>query len=45
MASSWMGVRLVRTIDVRKFNLTITLILLGVSVALVSQGIVGLKES
>jgi hypothetical protein len=34
MASSWLGVRLVRTIDVRKFNFTITLILLCVSIAL-----------
>jgi hypothetical protein len=40
-----MGVRLVRSIDVRKFNLAITLILLGVGIALVSQGIVGLKSS
>jgi uncharacterized membrane protein YfcA len=45
MASSWVGVRLVRTIDVRKFNFTITLILLCVSVALVSQGIAGFRES
>jgi uncharacterized protein len=45
MASSWLGVRLVRTIDVRKFNFTITLILLGVSVALVSQGVAGFRES
>ena len=45
MASSWLGVRLVRTIDVRKFNFTITLILLCVSVALVSQGIAGFQES
>ena len=45
MASSWLGVRLVRTIDVRKFNFTITLILLCVSVALVSQGIAGFRES
>jgi uncharacterized protein len=43
-ASSWLGVRLVRTIDVRKFNVVITLILLGVSVALVSQGITGFRE-
>jgi uncharacterized membrane protein YfcA len=45
MASSWVGVRLVRTIDVRKFNFTITLILLCVSVALVSQEIAGFRES
>jgi len=45
MASSWLGVRLVRTIDVRKFNFTITLILLCVSFALVSQGIAGFWES
>jgi len=44
MASSWLGVRLVRTIDVRKFNFTITLILLCVSVTLVSQGIAGFRE-
>ena len=44
MASSWLGVRLVRTIDVRKFNFTITLILLCVSVALVSQGIAGFRR-
>jgi len=41
MASSWLGVRLVRAIDVRNFNVVITVILLGVSVALISQGIVG----
>jgi uncharacterized membrane protein YfcA len=45
MASSWLGVRLVRTIDVRKFNFAITLILLCVSVALVGQGIAGFRES
>jgi uncharacterized protein len=45
IASSWLGVRLVRTIDVRKFNFTITLILLCVSIALVSQGVVGFRES
>ena len=45
MASSWLGVRLVRTIDVRKFNFAITLILLCVSLALVSQGIAGFRES
>lgn len=45
MASSWLGVRLVRTIDVRKFNFTITLILLCVSIALVSQGLSGFRES
>jgi uncharacterized membrane protein YfcA len=44
IASSWLGVRLVRTIDVRKFNVVITIILLGVSVALVGQGIAGLRE-
>jgi len=44
IASSWLGVRLVRTIDVRKFNVVITIILLGVSVALVSQGIAGFRE-
>jgi uncharacterized membrane protein YfcA len=45
MVSSWMGVRLVRTIDVRKFNLAITLILLCVSIALISQGITGFRDS
>jgi uncharacterized protein len=45
MASSWLGVRMVRMIDVRKFNLTITLILLGVRLALLSQGIAGFRES
>jgi uncharacterized membrane protein YfcA len=44
MASSWLGVRLVRTIDVRKFNVVITLILVGVSIVLVSQGIAGFQE-
>ena len=44
MVSSWLGVRLVRTIDVRKFNVVITAILLGVSVALISQGIAGFRE-
>jgi len=45
MASSWLGVQLVRAIDVQKFNRIITLILLCVSVALVSQGIAGFRES
>ena len=45
VASSWLGVRLVRKIDVRKFNFTIALILLCVSAALVSQGIAGFRES
>jgi uncharacterized protein len=44
MASSWLGVRLVRMIDVRKFNVVITLILLGVSIALVCQGIASFLE-
>ena len=44
MASSWLGVRLVRTIDVRNFNVVITVILLAVSIALISQGIVGYTE-
>ena len=39
-----LGVRLVRTIDVRNFNVVITVILLAVSVALISQGIVGYSE-
>jgi uncharacterized membrane protein YfcA len=41
MASSWLGVRLVRSIDVRKFNVVITFILLGVSVLLIGQGVAG----
>lgn len=44
IASSWLGVRLVRTIDVRRFNVVITIILLGVSVALIGQGIAGFRE-
>ena len=42
VASSWAGVRLVQMIDVRKFNTVITIILLGVSVTLVCQGVAGL---
>jgi len=43
VASSWAGVRLVQTIDIRKFNTVITIILLGVSVTLVCQGVAGLR--
>jgi uncharacterized membrane protein YfcA len=41
VASSWLGVYLVRRVDVRKFNLTITVILACVGVALICQGIAG----
>jgi hypothetical protein len=44
MASSWLGVRLVRSIDVQNFNVVITVILLGVSLALIGQGVVGYCE-
>ena len=43
VASSWAGVRLVQMIDVRKFNTAITIILLGVSVTLVCQGVAGFR--
>ena len=43
VASSWAGVRLVRMIDVRKFNTVISIILLGVSVTLVCQGVAGFR--
>ncbi|MGO4567035.1 sulfite exporter TauE/SafE family protein [Rhizobium sp. 2YAF20] len=36
--SSWLGVRLVQRVDVARFNLIITLILIGVSLALIAQG-------
>jgi uncharacterized membrane protein YfcA len=42
MASSWLGVRLVRTIDLQKFNAVITTIWLCVSLILIGQGIEGL---
>lgn len=45
MASSWLGVRLVRSIDVRKFNVVITIILLGVSVLLIGQGVAGFMDA
>ena len=44
VVSSWAGVRLVQMIDVRKFNTAITIILLGVSVTLVCQGVAGFRE-
>lgn len=44
VASSWIGVRLVQMIDARKFKTAITLILLGVSVILVCQGMAGFRE-
>ena len=37
--SSWLGAKLVRLIDVNRFNVLITIILVGVSVALILQGI------
>ena len=43
VVSSWAGVRLVQMIDVRKFNTVISLILLGVSVTLVCQGVAGFR--
>ena len=43
VASSWAGVRLVQMIDVRKFNAVISIILLGVSVTLVCQGVAGFR--
>jgi uncharacterized membrane protein YfcA len=43
VASSWAGVRLVQMIDVRKFNTVISIILLGVSVTLVCQGVAGFR--
>ena len=45
LVSSWLGIRLVRAIDVRKFNLAISVILLCVSVMLIGQGIAGLGNS
>jgi hypothetical protein len=44
IVSSWAGVRLVQMIDVRKFNTAITMILLGVSMTLVCQGVAGFRE-
>lgn len=45
LISSWLGIRLVRAIDVRKFNLAISIILLGVSVMLIGQGVAGYLEA
>lgn len=45
IVSTWLGVRLVRTVDVRKFNVAINVILLGVGVILIGQGIVSLTGS
>ncbi len=45
LASSWLGARLVRMVDIRKFNLAITIILLLVSITLLGQGVSGLKHS
>jgi uncharacterized membrane protein YfcA len=41
IASSYLGVRLVRAIDVRRFNFVVTLILLCVGVTLITRGILG----
>jgi uncharacterized membrane protein YfcA len=41
--SSWLGVRLVRSIDVETFNTVISVILLGVSLVLIGQGVAGFK--
>jgi uncharacterized membrane protein YfcA len=40
--SSWLGVRLVRRVNVVRFNFIILLILIGVSVLLIAQGAMGL---
>ncbi len=37
--TSWLGVRMVRKVDVQRFNLIIMIILAGVSVALIYEGI------
>lgn len=39
IASSWLGVHLVRRVDVARFNLIITWILVAVSIALIAQGL------
>lgn len=41
VASSWLGVQLVRRVDVIRFNMIITIILIGVSVTLIGQGMLG----
>lgn len=41
IASSWLGVHLVRKVDLVRFNLIITIILVGVSITLIAQGIHG----
>lgn len=41
VASSWAGAKLVRHVDVEKFNLLTVLMLIGVSIALVLQGLHG----
>lgn len=43
IVSSWLGVRLVRLVDVEKFNLAITLILMCIGITLVGQGVFELK--
>lgn len=45
IVSSWAGAYLVRRIDVTRFNVIITVILLGVSVTLIAQGISGFEVS
>lgn len=42
--SSWLGIRLVRLVDVKKFNFAITLNLLFVSMTLIGQGIFDFKR-
>ena len=44
IVSSWIGVRLVRLVNVEKFNLAITLILLCIGMTLIGQGIFELKR-
>jgi uncharacterized membrane protein YfcA len=44
IVSSWLGVRLVRLVDVRKFTVAITLILLCIGLTLIGQGVFELKR-
>ncbi|WP_208603588.1 sulfite exporter TauE/SafE family protein [Rhizobium multihospitium] len=41
IGSSWLGVHLVRRVDVVRFNFVITIILIGVSITLIIQGLLG----
>jgi len=45
IASSWLGVRLVRRIDTQRFNIVITLILLCVGATLCAQGVIGFAKN